>query len=542
MSKAKKLFLLFIFYFLVVFVFYFPAQNAKFVNDTFYYLYEIETTGWKGILWSYHMIFLWYLPSLAYCILYKLFGLHWLGWHIVFCVIHSMNALLLFILLNSIFSRGIVQVSLLASFLFLMSPFQTEVVAWGAALHYLLILLFLLSGFLVLLKYFETLKIKYLVYYHLLFACSLSCFEQAFFYPFAYGLFVLLIVPAVVNTRRMDALRIFLWRFFSLNILFIAAYFFLTKLVFGEWIAHYGATKHINISLKLLYSCFLNYNWKFLFFYRYLPFASRQFFERAAITNIAGIVFAILFFLMSCVFLKKKYYATSTGKILLFLFLCYFLMLLPVLNLDQSFVFEIQSDRYGYIASAFFYPLLAFIAYKIFNRSLYVLFATGEIIICATLLINSVHLWHRSGDVGFSLLKSYPLRSSQKAYILNLPDNYKGAYVFRNGFSEGLGLFHHNNYRTSVTPIAMVNIYTKQNETDTRKINDSTYCVRSTEIGKWYYFSGHGSCDYKKENYTVDFDEWNTTYTLTITKKPEDTTYVLQCYGDQWKIIDTLSH
>lgn len=540
MSNRKKFLLLFLFYFVVVFVFYFPAQNAKFVNDTFYYLYEIETSGWKGILWSYHMIFLWHLPSLAYCILYKLFGLHWLGWHIVFCLIHSLNALLLFILLRRILQTNTIRIAFIASFLFLLSPFQTEVVAWGGALHYLLILLFLLAGFIALLKYYDTNKVKYILYYHLLFACSLSCFEQAFLYPFMYGLFTLLILPAIVNRKPAKVLGLFLTRFFSVNVIFIAGYFILTKIIFGTWIAHYGAARHINISFKLLYGCFVNYNWKFLFFYRYLPLVSRQYLKQAAIVDYTWITFTVLLFLSAFIFLKKKYYATINGKRFLFLCACYFLMLIPVLNLDQSFVFEIQSDRYGYIASAFFYPLLAFLVYRIFNRTVFALFATGEIIICATLLINSVHLWHRSGDVAFSLLKSYPLTSSQHAYILNLPDNYNGAYVFRNGFSEGLSLFHHSNFRPLVIQVASVNIYSKQNETETKKLNDSTYVIRSTVAGKWYYYTGRGSYDYKKENYDVDFDDWNSAYALTITKKPIDTMYLLQCYGDQWKIIDTL--
>jgi len=90
----------------IVFLVYFPAYviailpvgNAKFINDTFYYLYEIQTYGWRGIANSYHMIFLWQLPSLCYFLLYKIFGMHWLGWHIVFSALHALNAVLLFYL------------------------------------------------------------------------------------------------------------------------------------------------------------------------------------------------------------------------------------------------------------------------------------------------------------------------------------------------------------------------------------------------------------------------------------------------------------
>ena len=71
-------------------------------------------------------------------------------------------------------------------------------------------------------------------------------------------------------------------------------------------------------------------------------------------------------------------------------------------------------------------------------------------------------------------------------------------------------------------------------------MNDSTYNILCLKTGKWYMYRGLGAVDYENENYKVDFDDWNFSYNLTILKKPIDTTYLLQCYGDKWKIIDTI--
>lgn len=536
--SAKRNIPVFLFFFITVFLVYLPAQDAKFINDTFYYLYEIDTTGWKGILHSYHMIFIWYLPSLAYCILFKLFGLHWLGWHIAFCALHSLNALLLFRMLKKIFRQQPSFISYTASLLFLISPFQTEVVAWGGALHYLMIVTFLLAGMLALIAYFENGKVKHIVYYHVLFICSLSCFEHAFLFPFVYGLWVLCILPDFEGASRKKTVKVFIIKFLSINILSLVGYFLLTKIIFGTWIAHYGASMHTHFSLMSMYECFINYNLKFLFYYRDLHDVFKKSYTLYSFHSSMLIAFPVILLILAVWFYKKA--GSGNNKILVLFVLSYVWMLVPVLNLDQSFNFEIQSDRYGYIASVFFYPLLMLVGYLLLHRILFYIFCAFQLTVSIVLLIHSVHLWHRAGDISMSLIRNYPLQPSQKAYLVNLPDNYDGAYMFRNGFNEGLSVVHHKDYKNSAATIAWVNIFTKGNESVVEKLNDSTYYVKCIHDGKWYYYLGHGAIDYQNENYRVDFDEWNTAYTWTLTSMPADTSYVLQCYGEQWKIADTL--
>lgn len=531
---------LFILFYVIALILYYPAQNAKFVNDTFYYLYEIENFGWKGILNSYHMIFLWHIPSLAYCIIYKIFGLHWFGWHLVFCFLHSLNAYLLFILLKKIIKQETKYLSFIAALLFLISPFQTEVIAWGAALHYLLIVTFLLVCLIALIRFFETDKKKYLVCFHLSFLCSLSCFEQAFLFPFLFALFVMLIIPMVVDVNNKQITKLFFIRFFFLNMISIVGYFVLTKLVFGVWIAHYGSGTHATLNLKNMYETFLSYDFKFLLYYRYLPKQIHEYYNNATVHSVIFAVSVLLLIMFVFLILYKKRYRTDNGKVLIFFSLSYISMLVPVLNLDTSFIFEIQSDRYGYIASLFYYPLFVIIAFRLFHKFIFIPLIFTEIVVCIMLLMNAVQLWQHSGDIAFSLLQSYPLQYSQKAFIINLPDNYKGVYMFRNGFVEGLALTHHKSQKYNAETLAWINIFSNENETSTEILKDSTYYVKCLKDGKWYYYKGKGADDYENENYKVDFDEWNTAYNLTIKNKPINTTYILQCNGDQWKIVDTI--
>lgn len=539
MIKDKKTIYIFLFFFINVFVLYYYAQNAKFVNDTFYYLYEIETTGWKGILNSYKMIFLWYVPSIGYYLIYSFSKLNWLGWHIVFSGVHSFNALMLFIILRQIFSQKSFWISFFSAYLFLISPFQTEVVAWGATFHYLLILTFLLLGFISLIHYFKNHKLFSLICYHVFFLSSLSCFEQAFLYPFLYLLFAIIILPDVFNIERTKLFKQFLNKFFLINIISIAGYFILTKITMSVWIAHYGASKHMQLHPAELLDGLINYNLKFLIFFRYQPEYIKKIISGDIFHSIMVIVTLLLGILIPIIFIYKKYYNKLSKSIIFFFLAGYVFMLVPVLNLDQSFTFEIQSDRYGYVASAFFYPFLVLILYNIRNK-FYIRLAIGiEIIISIVLLFQANNLWHHAGNISMALICNFPLQPNQNGWILNLPDNYKGAYMFRNGFNEGLSVVNKMNYKSTTKEIACVNILSNENENQFEKINDSTYYIKCLKYGKWFYHSGHGAVDYSTDNYWLDFDEWNTAYTLTI-KSVTDTTYLLLCEGEQWKIADTL--
>lgn len=540
MESKKNNVIIFFCFFIITFLCYYPSQNAKFVNDTLYYLNEIEQNGWKGIFNSYHMIFLWHVPSIAYYIVYKIFGFHWLGWHLVFSFLHSINAFLLFIIIQKVIKKETNWTSFFASLLFLVSPYQTEVVAWGAALHYILIVNFLLLGFLVLIRYFETNSIKYLIWFHLFFLGSLSCFEQAFLFPLLFALFVALIIPIIVDIDVWKLMKIFFLKFFLLNMVSILGYFIMTKIVFGVWIAHYGSGTHASIHLKSMLDSLLNYNLKFLVYYRYLPSFIQQYINNPIFHLALLIISVFIVIAFICWILLKKYYHNYSIKIITFFLSCYVVMLVPVLNLDNSFTFEIQSDRYGYIASLFFYPLFVWIAFKVLDRLLFIMVMLAEIVICIILLTHAVQFWHSSGNFALSLIDNYPLRSGQNAYVLNLPDNYRGAYMFRNGFAEGLSLLHKSKNKFNTEIIAWVNVFSNENETSIEIINDSTYYVKCLKEGKWYYYKGAGATDYETQQYKVDFDEWNFAYQLTIKNKPKDTTYILQCDGNKWKTIDTL--
>lgn len=528
-------------FYVVLFVVYYPSQNGiLYINDAMLNMYEFIHTGWKGILHSYNMIFLWYVPSIFYFICYQLFGTNWLGWHIVLCLFHTINAILLLILLRRIVPNSSDYILILIAFLFLLSPFQTEVVAWSALFHYALSVTFLLLCMFMQLLFFSKKKWKFVLLFHFFFLCSLFCFEQAFLFPFVFLLLSICIIPIHFPVSTRTRLKLTICYFFIGNILSIGFYFVLNKIVFGAWIAHYGAESHTSIPVMYMFDNLINYHLKFIFYFRYLP----DFIKNIYNSNSVRYTIYLLYFsiLMVVIFysIKHKYYQHYKFKLLLFFYCSFLLLLVPVLNLDKSFTFEIQSDRYGYSASLFFYAFLLYGIYIFFGKQITYIFSVATVVSFIFLLIPAVNRWHQSGNLSYALIQSYPLQPNQKALLLNLPDNYKGVYTMRNGFEKGLCIVHNKNYIGSTHTIAWVNVLSLDNETAFKKINDTTFKVECTKYGKWYYYNGKGAADYENENMKVDFDEWNFGYQLTIYPTNKDSLFLIQCIGNKWKIVDTI--
>lgn len=526
--KYKYLFYYFIF-FTIVSILYFNVQDGKFTNDTLFYLEAIQEQGFKGIANSYNMIFLWQLPSLLYYILYKLFGLHWFGWHLVFSALHALNALLLCFWLQLHTNKKYQGLIFSAALLFLVSPYQTEVVAWGATLHYLTILLGLFVS-LISLYYFNTkTNNKWSIGIIIGVIISLWSFEQTYFFI---PLFVLYQILFFKNHSKFI-------KYIFLPILFIVAlYFIFTKLSFGVWIAHYDSAVHLKINMLQIFNSLANYLLKFIFFYRDIPFEKIKHLLNNPIVKI-GLVVSFFF---NLIYLFIYRYKKSINLLILFLGLAFLISILPVLNLDNSFTFEIQSDRYGYVSSIFIVAFLVLTIYKWFKK--YTCLVILPIILLSILLtFKNNFVWKNAGIACKQLALNYPLDATKHVWILNLPDNYKGAYVYRNSFAEALKLYHNNKHynRNTINILASPNVLSLENETKVININDSTLQINCIGYGKWYYYKSQGATDYQTENYHVDFDEWNTGYSLIYFPSTiKDTTYILQCYGTNWKIIDTI--
>ncbi|MBX7224874.1 MAG: hypothetical protein K1X55_02465 [Chitinophagales bacterium] len=523
---------LFLLLFVAVFIAFAYGQHGKFTNDILGGLYDIQQLGIKSIYSS--TIGNCYFYQVPLILLYstnKVFGTNWLGWHLVWSLLHAANAFVFYLLLKRLMGNAFRPIAtLFPVFFFLLSPFQTENVIWGATIHYLIMQLIFLLCLNCILSYYKQRERKFLVYFILLYTASLFCYEQAFVLPVLFGVFYFLFV----FDRNNQPLKEFITKFLGANLLLLTLYFVLNRILYGSFITHYGADVHFKFDVLQIITTFKNYFLKFFFFHRYDPWSIKQLFVTLDARYITH-VFSLIVFVGGSIFCWMKR-ADIIWRIVLFCLIAYCVMLAPVLNLDNSFTFEIQSDRYGYLPSLFFYFGWGLLLMKIMDGQFYIA-SSLYLTLCIFLLIPTVNKWHEAGILTRELINNYPCSPEEEVYILNLPDNHRGAYVFRNCFAEGLSLFKNQHYdRKKIHFIAMVNTTSLKDETEVWRLKDvpsRAYHVGNRFGNKWFYVSGAGAQDYENEHYTFDVDQWNTAYEVNF-KNISDTTKVLKVKGTEW--------
>ena len=113
--------------------------------------------------------------------------------------------------------------------------------------------------------------------------------------------------------------------------------------------------------------------------------------------------------------------------------------LLPVINLEITSIKSIQSDRYGYFASV---PVVILFASAIshFKQNISYLISTAALLTLTILTTYDNFKWNNASQLCENYLSKLTTLdlSSKTILLLNVPDNYKGVYVLRNGVNEYL--------------------------------------------------------------------------------------------------------
>jgi len=115
----------------LTFLFYFPTIQAGFVTDVTSGIERIQGQPFQNVFYSFGFPALNQISVLAFYLLYHAFGVNGLPWFIIFCSLHAANAFLSFTIFKILFhhfniENGI-KISLIGALLFLISPYQTEV-------------------------------------------------------------------------------------------------------------------------------------------------------------------------------------------------------------------------------------------------------------------------------------------------------------------------------------------------------------------------------------------------------------------------------
>jgi hypothetical protein len=529
---------LFLFYLLLVLIFYFPTRQAGFVTDFYGWQEKFIDGSFKDVLHTFGWHANQQVSVFFFYILYSLFDVNGWGWYLTFSLLHALNGWMCYELFRRLFVKFSLKNSSVCAFigtlLFLFSPYQAEVLVWRVCIHYLLsafCILFVLSQTV---NFLETGNKKYLWWIQGVFFISLFTLEITLITPVLIIVFVLFWNTTVEKRTPLNSLAILAIPQF----LFIGSYFLLNKLLLGEWVGHYGAATHFNISFHDIFSNYFRYFIKYLFFTRYFDHPVKMKIFGVA-ENSVGIYLLltlfVLLFITGIVFYRRLSKRLRMAGLSLLLF---FAALTPVITLYMVTLMYGENDRYGYLASIFFWMMISVLLGGL-SRKFYYPLATILLGVSVFLLLKTNNWWAEDSRIYNSLLNDFRWYDKDEVIVLNIPDNYRGLYMFRiynepSGLKEGLEFIRKKPFNGEMHEVTQWNMMNPGEGVSVVADSINHLTVTLNQWGNWWWWEGIGNSDYENEKYKVRFD--GNSYHLQLKSLKQNHAIIYQV-GDKWKEI-----
>lgn len=462
---------------------------------------------------------------------YSVVGLSFKGWYIVLAAVHGLNAWLVYRLVSSWqthYSGNPSRcLSACAAVLFLVFPFNMEAVIWKACLHYLMTTAFFLAGIMYLVDYLHTKKSSSFWAVYLFYILSLFTLELSFAYPFAMAA---VIIFHCAEKKTVSQLPAFLTKLFIPQIALLALYFVLTKWAIGDFIGHYGAEKHLHFDLLMILNHAWNYIAKIYLFAHAWPFGGREWLYTQCLADPYIVTTLTLSALTASFLLLKSWGRVHPAVRSGFLFFVVgMLCLAPILNLFFMWVTPYENDRYSYLGGLFLILGLVFFisAFRQMQRYLLILYLGISILVFSKMMIHA----SEAGQLLHRLLDSFDFEDHDGSiYILAIPDNYNGMYMFRDytgdaiAFRESLALFRDLHPKAKLFNIAQYNQREPGDSIKFDRISHDQFHIGFSQYGNWFWRNGIGFTDYKTESYTASLNSGF--YTLSIDSLDTDGIFI----------------
>jgi hypothetical protein len=506
----------------LVHLLYARTWQAGFVSDFTGFLHRIDGASLQGVGDCFGFPALHQVTNFFLFCFVKWFGVGGIGWYFVFTTLHVANGFLGFVLAKKIFEKydhtSPETPAFMASLLFLLSPYQVEVVVWRVCFNFLFCTLTMLGSLLLWLKYCEAKKRKYLLWSLGLFVVALFTFELAVVLPVLLAAMHFLSLPEATaasrdaavasgNDKKIKSMVRALLPYFAI----IAGYFLLNKLLLGGWAGHYGEATHLNFDLRLIASNCLKYFTKYLLWWREWPHNGKEelvlFFEKPVVAW-SGLMVAVAA-IWALLFHKKT---PQKQRLVGHAWLLFFLALAPVANLYVAYILHGENDRYGYFASLFFSIGLVAV-FCLFPR----LLRNGLFLLWLAVSVFFNHKmterWQTATRITAGLLSNFRWQEASEVYVLASPDNYEGIPIFKDFSRENLAIKHALKYladkpaKGSFYQVAQFNLTTSEDGFTARR--DSTtghFHLQFKQWGNWWWLYGMGLGDYQTEQYRFRTD------------------------------------
>jgi hypothetical protein len=213
------------------------------------------------------------------------------------------------------------------------------------------------------------------------------------------------------------------------------------------------------------------------------------------------------------------------AKLLLFLIYAFLISLFPVVNISAS-LWDTQGERLLYLPSVFLMILLIFIISFMIKRKNIIIFLA---VIFSMFFMSNIYManknWKIASQISYQLITSINNQRGNEPglFIINVPDNFKGAYIYRNGLYHAIQLFSINGINREFFDIASFqNLPSSQNQLKVAEIEPYTYQVQLVDEGIYFMnVSLPLEQTFKQKNFTIENFDFKTyqSYQIKIKNK-----------------------
>lgn len=236
-------------------------------------------------------------------------------------------------------------------------------------------------------------------------------------------------------------------------------------------------------------------------------------------------------------YLLKRNRVTPMLSTLVFLYASLVVALGAVLNLFFTYIVNVEGDRLSYFASVFAAQITALVVFGIFRKSAYLMM---PLLIAGSffLLKKNIAAWQQNLIVRQNLINTFRWQEAERIYILNLPDNYRGTYMFRSHapddkLTETLKLLGRGHMPGRIVNILHYNMVRPTDSVHVEVTSDTSLKVSFAQYDNWWWRAGIGASAYQTSDYDVTINEWNECF-ITFKRKEPNAIFLYQC-GSNWR-------
>lgn len=397
---------------------YLPTLNLPLLSDDYDSLHKIlHFSIFHGN---------WFRPLTDFSLLinFKIGGQTPFGYHLFNLILHLANTIIAYFLLLRIFkllspaNSPSKQSILLFSILFLVSFNNLETVSWVVARGALLAYFFMGFSWLQYIKYLENKRIRHTLTSSALFFTSMLAYESTWIFPIILFIFNLLILKELKTKQSI--------KFITPTLITFAIYLILRTMASSQVIGTYGLEKLTGDSF---FNLLLN---AIKILSRLVVYPTGNLWLTTSFSTILLLAFIII---TSKIIKTKKVSLPNFIMITLMLFVS----VMPIIGIGIDSR-DGEGGRYLYLPNFFFAITGVFISNYTFLEKL-----KTRVIIWIAIIYNTVFLiighnnWQISGQIRKEVLTELKNHQDEGHILIkNLPGDYNGAFVYRNGLHKNL--------------------------------------------------------------------------------------------------------